>query len=136
MRLLTASLLALTLAAQARPADTDEPKGKTHALTEKNGGETLKLKKGDTITLTLPSNPTTGFRWQVVRVNPELVALDGKPSYKPAAKGLIGGGGRQTFTFKAADVGWSQLELYYWRGFEKGKNPPAKKFSLTVEAEK
>ncbi|MGL4552275.1 MAG: protease inhibitor I42 family protein [Gemmataceae bacterium] len=62
--------------------DAARPKAKVRALTEKNSGKKVNLTKGDTFTVTLDANATTGYWWSVVRIDPEVIVLQGKPAYK------------------------------------------------------
>lgn len=117
------------------PLPAQEGKGaQGPVLTEKMSGTTVALKKGNTLTVRLRSNPTTGFRWQIVGIDPEILVLQGKSKYEPGKPGLIGGGGQQTFRFRAADKGRTELVLIYHRTFEKGKKP-AQTFRVQVEVD-
>lgn len=48
--------------------------------------------------VTLPSNPTTGFQWQVVNFDKNLLILSNSTYENPKTK-LIGAGGQMHFTF-------------------------------------
>lgn len=65
----------------------------------------LITKKTPTLTLTLPSNPTTGYSWFLIAYNKSLLNLiDHKYTPSNATKNgeqLIGAGGYETWRFKA-----------------------------------
>ncbi len=87
------------------------------------------VKVGDTITLTLFSNATTGFSWDenakiadtavLQQTGHEYIAPKSDPS-KPA---MAGAGGTEQWTFKALKAGTTTVHLEYgrpWAGGEKG----------------
>ena len=84
------------------------------------------------MTVTLASNPTTGYGWQVVEINNTVLVQDGDPEYKqePGMDGLVGAGGSETFRFKGAGAGRTTLTLGYMRPWESG--PPIETFAVQV----
>jgi inhibitor of cysteine peptidase len=103
------------------------------SLTDEDNGKRVTLKPGDVLTLTLESNPTTGYSWQVVKIDNAILVQDGDPEYKQSSgsAGLVGAGGTETFHFKAVGTGAAALELGYMRPWE--SVPPIETFSLTVQ---
>jgi inhibitor of cysteine peptidase len=100
------------------------------ALTESDAGRSIVASVGDELTVRLPANATTGFRWVISEIGP-LEQL-GEPIYDgPKKPGLVGAGGVETFRFKAADSGSGELKLEYRRPWEKGA-PPEKAWSVKV----
>lgn len=99
-------------------------------LTENESGDTLYLKGGDALEIALPANPTTGYAWEVVRVETDLLAADGEPGFTPDSD-LVGAGGLMVFRFKAIGAGQGTLQLIYRRPFEQGV-APIKTFSATI----
>jgi len=84
----------------------------------------ITLSEGDTVTVSLGSNPSTGFSWPdtaqvadpaVVRqVETEFVTADGQ---------LVGAPGTQVWTFRALKKGSTTVSMEYsrpWEGGEKG----------------
>lgn len=99
-------------------------------------GRAVMLTSGDTLAIDLPSNPTTGYRWELVSLEPEgIAAIVGAAtgSYLPAntAPGLIGSGGIQRFVILGKDAGEALLQLAYMRASGAGE-APADAFSLTI----
>lgn len=100
------------------------------ALVEKDAGTSLTVSVGQTFTVTLPSNRTTGFGWAVT--DPGPVAQVGEARYEePNSRGRVGSGGAETFTFKGKSAGTGMLTLGYRRPWETGV-PPEKTWSVTV----
>ncbi len=87
-------------------------------LTEGHNGGTVQAGVGDTITVTLPENPTTGFRWTVSATDAGLLAFTGD-DFQAAGAGT-GGGGLRTFRFLTKGQGNADLELRLGRSWEAG----------------
>jgi inhibitor of cysteine peptidase len=101
-------------------------------LTDADNGKQITVNQGDTITLTLESNPTTGYSWQVTETDNGILVQDGDPEYKQSSssEGLVGAGGTETFHFKMIGTGTATLELGYLRPWE--SVPPVETFSLQI----
>jgi inhibitor of cysteine peptidase len=129
-------LAALTAESAAFGDKEKDKKGKTETVTVKDKDKEgkVKLARGDTLEVRLPSNRTTGFSWQVAKIEKDRLKSQGKPMYELPKKPLPGAGGVEVFRFTAEAAGKTELELIYKRPFEKDK-PPAKTYKLTVEIE-
>lgn len=79
---------------------------------------------GDTIKVTLPSNPTTGFRWELANISSTaMLAQDGESEYVLPESTAIGAGGQEIWSFKALKRGTVSVSLVYsqsWEGGTKG----------------
>lgn len=53
----------------------------------------------ETFTITLDSNPTTGYTWEVTAITNDQVVKFLKSEYTPSESELVGGGGKQVLTF-------------------------------------
>lgn len=99
-------------------------------------GTTQQLKKGEAMSITLESNPSTGYSWFATSSNPDVLAQMGEPEYQAPASDstapIVGAAGAQTFFFQAADTGTVTLSLDYMRGWEKDVTPE-KTITITVE---
>jgi len=84
---------------------------------------------GDSISIRLKENPTTGFKWEVTST-PDLLSATGSQYYPPISQ-LAGAGGERTFTFKGTKAGQGAAVLSYRRSWEADK-PAAKTYTLTV----
>ena len=100
--------------------------------TEAQAGQMVRLRPGDRLRLTLPSNGTTGFNWTVVRMPPHLrLAADGveAPAVPP---GVVGAEGRQTLIFETLRPDSGVLRLRYrqpWKGGATGRS-----FTLRIDS--
>jgi len=96
--------------------------------------EEVKVAVDSSLTVTLCSNPTTGFQWEspqitdqtvLEQVDHKLVMPESEPPPPPGTPG------QEVWTFKALREGTSTISIAYsrpWEGGEKG----AWKFDLTV----
>ncbi|GFM52013.1 peptidase inhibitor [Pseudomonas cichorii] len=74
----------------------------------------LTLKSGQTLILTLPSNPTTGFRWQIQNPAQNVLRSLGPEVYKNSqSTEMVGSGGQSVWRYKATDAGNGQLVMIY-----------------------
>nr|WP_298174197.1 protease inhibitor I42 family protein [uncultured Pseudomonas sp.] len=94
----------------------------------------LHLSSGQLLMLTLPSNPTTGFRW-VLRDGAETVleSLGPEVYSNPEDAGLVGSAGLSTWRFNVKQAGAGHLRLAYQRPWET-EVAPAKTFDCAIEA--
>jgi inhibitor of cysteine peptidase len=104
-------------------------------ITDANNGEQVTIKAGDVVIVTLVSNPTTGYSWQVMEIDNAILVQDGDPEYEqsPGSEGLVGAGGTETFHFKAVETGKTTLELGYLRPWESVL--PIETFTIQVVVE-
>ncbi len=99
-----------------------------------NNGVSLETTTGQTINITLDSNITTGYKWNLVtEPNAQVLKLLASEYVAPAASNppLVGAGGKEVWEFQTTGRGTTALKLAYFRPFEKN-TPPAKEFSATV----
>ena len=88
---------------------------------------------GNTFTVTLCSNATTGFQWsESAQISDQTVVQQtGHEFVSPENTGLVGAPGNEVWTFKALKKGTSTITMEYsrpWEGGEKG----VWTFNLTV----
>ena len=103
----------------------------TLALTAADSGKQITVKDGTSFTVTLDSNPSTGFAWSVSGITDETVIDDVSNEFKGADTGMVGAGGQEVWTFEAGDKGTSTIEMQYSRPWETGIEPAAT-FNVTV----
>lgn len=77
--------------------------------------ETRSAEVGRPFEVSLPSNPTTGYDWQVA-FPPELFRLEGRRHVRSSER--IGAGGTTTFTFLPLAPGEGILRFRYLRLWE------------------
>ncbi|MDU9405562.1 protease inhibitor I42 family protein [Pseudomonas sp. zfem004] len=73
-----------------------------------------RLQVGQNMTLSLPSNPSTGYRWLLQNPAPEILRALGPEVYSsPEEAGIVGSGGISTWRFQAKAAGEGHLILVY-----------------------
>jgi inhibitor of cysteine peptidase len=84
------------------------------SLQAQENGIDQKLKVNDPMTIELPANPTTGYRWQVEYDKDYLDFLgeDYRTGQKPGDR-RVGVGGISRFTFRALKAGQTKVSLKY-----------------------
>ena len=129
---------AVAPASDAKAADTKAAPAaaKEVRLNDGDNGKTVKVAVDGTVTLTLESNPTTGFSWiGVDKADKDILKLernDYKEKDHPA--GMLGVGGRNTIVYRALKKGKAKIDLTYMQPWE----PDSKfntNYSVTVEVE-
>ena len=105
---------------------------KHYDLTEKDSGRVLHLDKGDTFTVLLVTNPSTGFLWEFARplYDETVMILRGDKYIRPDDQLRTGAPGKRSLTFLAEGSGRTGLKLVYRRPWE--KRPPTKEFNIMV----
>jgi len=87
---------------------------------------------GDTLTVNLEANPTTGFEWELREMTDETVLEEEGHAYvAPESEATVGAGGKEVWTFKALKEGESTIIMEYRRPWEQEVEPD-KVFILTV----
>ena len=102
----------------------------SQVLRADDSGSEATLEPGETVTLRLESNPTTGYAWEVRGLEGQNVVTLVDQSYEADSK-LLGSGGVDTITFKAANAGEVTVELVYRRSWETDV-APIKSVSYTL----
>jgi inhibitor of cysteine peptidase len=100
------------------------------ALEADDNGNEITLNKGQTLTIKLEANPTTGYTWEVVETEGAILRQVGDPEFE-ADSDLLGAPGTQTLSFEAAEAGQMELRLVYHRPWETDVEP-LETFSVQV----
>jgi predicted secreted protein len=101
-------------------------------VTERDNGRAVDL-NGEVLVLTLESNPSTGYGWQVRGLDAGILRQLDVTEWLPDTQGKLGGSGRQVLRFAAVGRGRATLNLVYARPWGTAV-APAKSFSLEVNA--
>jgi inhibitor of cysteine peptidase len=98
--------------------------------------EALEVTAGESFTVTLCSNPTTGFQWSAAQISQQAVIEQTDhqftpPSYQDGSPPAPGSPGQEVWTFKALKPGESTISMEYDQPWEGGMKS-AWTFALTV----
>lgn len=116
---LLVGLLPLLTAALAGP-DTSQAEGQPADLVvsaQDTGGQ-IQLATGQVLAVRLRANPSTGYLWQVVQVDEQILRPVGSTAYEPDSD-LLGAPGTVTLRFQPVAAGKTDLALIYHRPWEK-----------------
>lgn len=133
---LLAAMLAACNLAGSPPEDTPMPQQikiePSIPLGEPPGevGE-MDMRVGDTLELSFESNPTTGYQWEVVELNPAVLRQVGEAEFVAPTTDLLGAPGVEVFRFEAVAPGETLLKLIYHRAFEPDV-PPEQTYQVNI----
>ncbi|MFA5056289.1 MAG: protease inhibitor I42 family protein [Dehalococcoidia bacterium] len=108
-------------------ADTGDPQ----IFNVAESGQQIELSPGDSLIVTLDSNPSTGYAWSISEIGDEAVIDDVSNEFVGADTGMVGAGGQEVWTFEAIDEGTSTIEMQYSRSWETDVEP-VETFIVTV----
>jgi inhibitor of cysteine peptidase len=97
-------------------------------------GRSITLETGQELVLRLPSNPTTGYRWEIETLDRAYLQPIGEAEFVQDETGeeqLVGVGGVEVFRFRALEPGTTTLKLIYHRTWE--TEPPLEIFELNID---
>jgi len=100
--------------------------GKNINLDLSGSGRQVEMSVGDSLIVTLPSDPGTGYSWSSW-VSDEIILEQSEHEYI----GRLGAGGKEIWTFKALTEGTCTIEIEY-RPPQEEDATPAQTFALTV----
>jgi inhibitor of cysteine peptidase len=136
--LVTLALVGLLLTMAACSAATGAPGNTSINIPaadfdkQANIAREVEVSAGDTFTITLDSNATTGFQWTVqAKIANESVLNQIAHDYVAPNGKALGQAGTEQWTFKAVNAGTTTVNLSYdrtWEGGEKG----VRTFELTA----
>jgi len=81
-------------------------------LTETDSGSTVAVAVEGRVIVTLASNATTGYQWQLVDLNQSILANTNQQYLSPVSS-AIGAGGQERWEFTARAEGTTRLRLEY-----------------------
>ena len=94
-------------------------------MNQKNISDKIEVPAGDTLVVTLGSNPTTGFRWsESAQISDQTILKQTGHEFVPPEGTVPGAGGQEEWTFKALKAGTATVSMEYsrpWEGGEKGE---------------
>jgi inhibitor of cysteine peptidase len=104
----------------------------TQQVNKNDANETFSLKAGDTVQLTLPAQPSTGYAWQIKKPKASVLKVSGKPKFV-ANTDTMGAKGKMTWTYAVVGAGKAPVRALLL-GPDAGSTGPAKEFDFTVLA--
>ena len=122
MGLVTTALLVLTACSTS---------AKQVSADDSSSGKQIDIAIGGTLTVTLDSNQTTGFSWELKEIGDTNILQKMDSKYVAPTSNMVGAGGKEVWNFKALKAGTTTLSMEYsqpWAGGQKD----AKSFNLTV----
>ncbi|MBU0512870.1 MAG: protease inhibitor I42 family protein [Chloroflexi bacterium] len=135
------SMLVLILAAGCGPSNEVVPDGDLDLQIDSKASEIMidsddrdsqiDMTMGQVLIVSLPSNPTTGFQWEVAEIDGVVLQQGEATDYEASQPVLEGSGGVETFYFEAKSAGQITLKLIYHRSWEEGVDP-VDEFSVSV----
>ena len=84
----------------------------------RDAGSQVEIEEGQILVVTLESNPTTGYSWELAENQETILEQMGEAEFEPSETGeppLVGVGGWEIFRFKAISAGHMTLQLIYHR---------------------
>jgi C1A family cysteine protease len=91
---------------------------------------TGKVKMGESLPITLESNPSTGYYWELVQADPSLVFQVGESVFQPKSD-LLGASLTQTIYLEGVEEGVASLQFTYSRPWAKN-DPPKRRTTIQV----
>ena len=80
-------------------------------------GKTVEVPLGESITIRLPENPTTGYRWAVDSITQSLLTID-EGRFVPAAGSALGGSGYREIVVHPKQDGVGEVRLKLGQSWE------------------
>ena len=93
-------------------------------------GKQVELAVGQSLVVTLDSNASTGYSWNLAQISDDTVLSKTGNEYISPQTTMVGAPGKEEWTFEALKVGNSTISMGYSRPWE--STPPAETFNLTV----
>ncbi len=109
--------------------------GPSQVNLDASADSTLKqVARGQNLFITLESNPSTGYRWDVVELDASVLRQVNESvfkSYSTSNPPLVGVGGTETFRFEPQVPGVTTLKMIYHRAWEMDV-APIKTYTIQV----
>ncbi|MBN1643735.1 MAG: protease inhibitor I42 family protein [Dehalococcoidales bacterium] len=119
----------VTITLLALMACTSAPK--QVSVDDSHSGKEIKIGVGGTLTVSLSSNQTTGFQWELKEIGDTGLIQKTDSQYEAPTSGLVGAGGTEIWTFRALKAGTTTITMEYSRPWEGGEQA-VNTFNLTV----
>lgn len=124
------SLLLIIVLIAASCGHSDNLQSSPVVLTASDSGSKVSLQQGQSISVSLQENSTTGYIWEIVPGSELLLAEQGTSQFV-ADSNAIGSGGVRTFKFMAIASGNCTLKLIYHQPWMTSV-APAQTFEVSI----
>lgn len=107
---------------------------KKDILTGSESGKTFKYNVGESFTIKLPENPSTGYVWRF-KIEPEtqqIISLI-SDNFETRAQGRVGAGGEHFFVWQAVNVGTVEIYGFHTRPWVISKDEPSVAYRIMVQ---
>jgi predicted secreted protein len=97
------------------------PPAESVEVNEDNNGGQFELERGQILVVTLETNPSTGYKWELDEQYESILLQLGEVEFKSSDTGdppAVGAGGWEIFRFRAVSAGQMPLLLFYHRSWE------------------
>jgi inhibitor of cysteine peptidase len=101
----------------------------TISITDGDNNRSFDAQVGDQITVRLEESATTGYRWELERLDHAIVTPK-QTDFTPLST-AVGGGGELILEFEALQPGVTELALKLWRSWE-GESSVINRFSVKI----
>ena len=125
------SLLLLIVLTLAACGNSEPPHPSPVVLTESGSGSKVVLNQGQTISVSLKENPSTGYAWEIVPGAELYLSQQGASQFVSDSSNTAGAGGVRTFTYLAIASGDCTLKLIYHQPWMTTV-PPANTFEVAI----
>jgi len=117
--------------------------GRSQTIGMASNGDNITLKVGDTLSVALPQNASTGYSWHLSNAYKPALKVPGGPTSQgfnaettegSEVQSMVGAPKVMTWTFHAVQPGDAKIEFSYVRSWEKDQTP-SETFEVTVKVE-
>jgi len=95
-----------------------------------DNGSQVEIERGQVLAITLESNASTGYTWEVIELDDSILQQIGEPEFRMRGD-RPGDPNDMTIRFEAVNTGRMTLKLLYHRRWEK-EEAPQETFSIEV----
>jgi inhibitor of cysteine peptidase len=115
------------------PGDASAPPASRPAVVADMRTYQIDLRNGDTFEVRLPSNASTGYRWELVDPVPRWVRAAGVSRVEPPLGDLVGAPSQEVWGFEAVEAGRGLLGFVYRRPFDAATVAPAQRAIFRIQ---
>lgn len=115
------------------PGDASAPPTGRPAVVADMRTYQIDLRSGEPFEVRLPSNASTGYRWELVDPVPRWVRAAGVSRVEPPLGDLVGAPSQEVWRFEAVEAGRGLLAFVYRRPFDAATVAPAQRAIFRIQ---